>query len=394
MLGCLGASAVSSAKPQVASARPAKNKIPAPAIEPTELSAPMQTLVRAFLGYPRSAQARIKYLRQRVPSEIYKVLPELEARFDAQVAAVEINEAFVRALVAEAASIPKDYELPEPWEASPREDGWVLGAFHALKREWADEGSRERAQSIGAMLEALEHFVPRPEDDAPKPRILVPGAGLFRQAWECSVRGYVAVGVEQTIMMCAVARFMLTLLTEDRQLPMCPHVHEFHGPTNVYSASHLSRAVHVPGEEALALARADRAAVSRGSMRVVCERLEAHVRKSLGSYDVALTCFYLDASGDVVGAIEDVAAALRPGGIWISCGPLEYDGTSGGHTTGALRLCADEVLLYIQRRGFELLEVRRQTCLYTYDEQSLFGPTFESLFFVARKTARDDDGEH
>ena len=88
-------------------------------------------------------------------------------------------------------------------------------------------------------------------------------------------------------------------------------------------------------------------------------------------------------------ATEATRAVLRPGGIWIVCGPLEYNGTGGlHHDDKALRLCADELLLFISRRGFEILEVRDQRCDYTDDELSMIKTGFEAIFFVARR--KDD----
>jgi len=101
-----------------------------------------------------------------------------------------------------------------------------------------------------------------------------------------------------------------------------------------------------------------------------------------------LTCFFIDACGDVVGAIESVHAQLRPGGVWVNCGPLEYEGTAGGHTFlgPTLRLCADEVLLLLSRRGFEVLESDvNQACPYTLDTRSMLQHSFGCLYFVARK---------
>ena len=71
--------------------------------------------------------------------------------------------------------------------------------------------------------------------------------------------------------------------------------------------------------------------------------------------------------------------------MWINCGPLEYDGTSGGHSSQQTRLCGDELLLIIERAGFELLETRMIRCNYTSDAASMLQAAFQSIYFVARK---------
>ena len=52
-----------------------------------------------------------------------------------------------------------------------------------------------------------------------------------------------------------------------------------------------------------------------------------------------------------------------------------------------VRLCGDELLLLLRRRGFEVLESHSQPCSYTEDPLSILRQEFLSLFFVARKRA-------
>ena len=70
----------------------------------------------------------------------------------------------------------------------------------------------------------------------------------------------------------------------------------------------------------------------------------------------------------------------------ICCGPLEYDGGASGHASeDTLRLCGDELLLFVSRSGFDILEVADSPCGYTSDSSSMLQQGFKALFFVARK---------
>ena len=344
--------------------------------------------MRIFLTYPQTARKRLQYLHSQVPESIRAVLPELTGRFESQISAVEINHAFVQALLEEQGLCPKGHELAS-YKPNSTEDSWVIGALTALKREWSDDGLEERSQSMVLTLEALARLVPLPSDGrAMRPRIALAGAGLCRQAWEVCIRGYAAVAFESAIMMKLVGDFIINhLLRTDRSLKICPYVHELFGPTNVASASNLSRTIAVPDEEALAKARADLASPSGGSLNVIVGDYNERAMQDPGTFDAVLTCFYLDACGDLIQAVDATYTALRSGGIWINCGPLEYDGTSGGHDSGQVRLCADEMLLYIRRRGFELLETGSPHCLYTSDPLSMFQPAFKCCYFAARKVS-------
>jgi len=153
--------------------------------------------------------------------------------------------------------------------------------------------------------------------------------------------------------------------------------------------------VRVPDSDASArFAEATRAAEADGSqhpherLQVITGDFRAVARATAGGADAVLTCFFIDACGDPAGAIEAVGAQLAPGGVWVNCGPLEYEGTAGAHAIGGrkLRLCANEVLLLLARRGFEVLESRvGEECQYTQDPASMLQHVFGCLYFVARK---------
>ena len=101
-----------------------------------------------------------------------------------------------------------------------------------------------------------------------------------------------------------------------------------------------------------------------------------------GSFDVAVTCFFLDATKDIVRtatAIRNVLANGR-GGWWISLGPLKYHFDDGAH------LASDELKLLVEGLGFETREWRVQLHgdgAYLPTEHMMSSETYRSLFFVA-----------
>eukprot|EP00472_Partenskyella_glossopodia_P010914 CAMPEP_0197537256 /NCGR_PEP_ID=MMETSP1318-20131121/56302_1 /TAXON_ID=552666 /ORGANISM="Partenskyella glossopodia, Strain RCC365" /LENGTH=385 /DNA_ID=CAMNT_0043095385 /DNA_START=40 /DNA_END=1194 /DNA_ORIENTATION=- len=64
--------------------------------------------------------------------------------------------------------------------------------------------------------------------------------------------------------------------------------------------------------------------------------------------DCVVTCFFLDCT-DAVETIKDIFDCLRPGGVWINCGPLAY------HDWG-LSPTSKELALAVEESGFELLD--------------------------------------
>ena len=99
--------------------------------------------------------------------------------------------------------------------------------------------------------------------------------------------------------------------------------------------------------------------------------------------DVVLTCFFLDACPSVPEACAQMRAVLRPGGLWLNHGPLLYH--CNRSAAPVPRLCGDELLLLVERSGFELVETADHACSYSQDPQSMCVSQYRCLFFCARK---------
>jgi len=94
--------------------------------------------------------------------------------------------------------------------------------------------------------------------------------------------------------------------------------------------------------------------------------------------------FRCGSSSFQVKACALVHTVLRDGGLWINFGPLLYHGKS----TSALeapQLAADELVLLVQRSGFEMLSEGDKECQYGQDPLSMCRSEYRALFFVARK---------
>ena len=64
----------------------------------------------------------------------------------------------------------------------------VREALKHFVRDWSDEGRRERGQAFGLVLDALKRLE-REVGGRRRKRVLIPGAGLGRLAWEISQLG-------------------------------------------------------------------------------------------------------------------------------------------------------------------------------------------------------------
>jgi len=338
---------------------------------------------RCFVCYEALAQQRLAAELESLQG-LLGVLPELQERFDVQRNAAATNGAFLRGLF-DSLGMPKVETNSADFDAASA-IAWVNGTLTQLKREWTEAGLEERQHTFGPVIDALERLLPVSDTAAP-PRVLVPGAGLSRLPWELSLRGYDAMGVERAMSMLLVGRYIFeVLLPTTTTAAFCPFAHECTGPCNVRRAQHLSRVLEAPGADAAAASAAASTVSAVRPARTIAGDFNvfATIPESRGTWDAVASVFYVDACGDIIGAANAAHAALKPSGLWLCCGPLEYDGSFNAHAS-AVRLCGDELLLLVQRIGFEILEQRDVPCEYTADAESMLRMRFECLFFVARK---------
>ena len=91
----------------------------------------------------------------------------------------------------------------------------VQALLAQLRREWSDDGAEERRQSFGVVVDALARHLP---DDAAaaagdaSPRVLVPGSGLGRLAFDLAAAGYAATGIEHSYFMLVPAQYVMSRL--------------------------------------------------------------------------------------------------------------------------------------------------------------------------------------
>ena len=265
----------------------------------------LATIVRVLLSYPKFARFCIDTMQaQPTPKKLVELLPELAIRFDLQREGVAVNEAFFKSMAQklELRELSGVSALAEA-EVDPQAEPLISGALTQLHREWSAEGEAERRMSMDPIAQALERFVPVPAtasgDAASAPKVVVPGAGLGRGVWELALRGYDVLGLDRALMFVVISRFIFDeLIASGRALPICPHLHEFVGPTNVVKADHLSRRILIPDADVLARARAasdpagsDPAYLQRMVMRAASFEEVAKSPGGLGAFDAVSACW-------------------------------------------------------------------------------------------------------
>ncbi|KAF8074079.1 N2227-like protein-domain-containing protein [Lyophyllum atratum] len=277
--------------------------------------------------------------------------------------------------------------------------GRVRESLKHFVRDWSEEGAQEREKIFRPILHVLGAMNP---DERQGKRVLVPGSGLGRLAWEISQLGFDTTANELSFFMNLAFRFLLSpeTTTSTDEHTLRPYSHWFsHQRSNdsLFRAIRFPDAVprlgpnfHLAETDFLKLlpphpTPPDTPKTFAWSKSQADEPLQA-------GYDYIVTLFFIDTSLNVMATMEHIYTLLRPGGTWINMGPLLW--TSGGQAK--LELSLDEVISAAEEIGFVVqdgdadagdLNARRTVeCEYTGDLNAMMRWIYKAEFWVATKS--------
>ncbi|KAG6853566.1 hypothetical protein C0991_003236 [Blastosporella zonata] len=271
-----------------------------------------------------------------------------------------------------------EFGLEEPDAESP-DLGRVRESLKHYIRDWSSEGASEREKIFRPILNVLKAV---DENDRSGKRILVPGSGLGRLAWEISQLGYDTTANELSFFMNLAFRYLLSseTTTSTEQHTLRPYGHWF---SHQRSNDSLFRVIRFPDviprlSSTFRLLETDFLTTEPPSgppSKFVWSKSDPEVVQT--GYDYIVTLFFIDTSLNVFETMEHIYTLLRPGGTWINLGPLLW--TSGGHAKVELSL--DEVIRAAEEIGFIIqdgdaaagdLDARRTVeCEYTGDPNAM-----------------------
>uniref|UniRef100_S4RCY8 Carnosine N-methyltransferase n=1 Tax=Petromyzon marinus TaxID=7757 RepID=S4RCY8_PETMA len=259
----------------------------------------------------------------------------------------------------------------EPTPATAFDMDKLKSTLKQLVRDWSSEGQGERDSCYRPILNAIQTYL------GAGPRVLVPGSGLGRLAWEIARLGYSCQGNEFSLFMLFTSHYILNRCHEVDSVRLYPWVLQF---SNTRRAWDRVRPVLVPDVDPSALPPGADFSMSAGDF------LEVY-SLDMDVWDCVATCFFLDTAHNVIAYIELIWKVLKPGGVWINMGPLLYhfENMVG---ESSLELSYDQIRQVIVQVGFVFEE--ENECVhatYTENERSMLRYIYDCVFFVVRKPA-------
>ncbi|KAI8816624.1 N2227-domain-containing protein [Fimicolochytrium jonesii] len=259
----------------------------------------------------------------------------------------------------------------------------VRSTIRQFYRDWSTEGAEERRTSYGPILEAIEgRYKGLQVEERGAVRVLVPGAGLGRLAYEVVRRGFTCQGNEFSFYMLLGSHFILNHTTHTRQHTIYPWIHSF---SNHLTSHSLLTPISIPDVLPGSIPPTADFSMVAGDFTEV---YGVGAEEQRGAWDVVATCFFLDTAKNVVEYVDAVSWCLGEGGVWVNLGPLLFH-WEGMPNEVSIELTWEELKAVILARGFRITEERTLHTTYASNPTGMLTYNYEVVFFVAEKMAKE-----
>ncbi|SGY79618.1 BQ5605_C008g05176 [Microbotryum silenes-dioicae] len=247
-----------------------------------------------------------------------------------------------------------------------RQDGRVIEVLKHFVRDWSEEGKSERDALFPPILDALTTEFGGRIKSGEKPRVLVPGSGLARLAYETALSGFHATANDYSHFMNIGASLIFKATTRTNEHIVHPYLHTF---SHHRSTDSMIRGARFP--DVVPSRDADLEFKSGDFLRLFPEP---------SSFDAITTLFFIDTASNIVSYLEMIWRLLKPGGLWINEGPCLWYGTP------RMALAMDDIVRLAELIGF-VIEDRKtiKEARYTSDTEGMYMFAYDCEFWIARK---------
>lgn len=229
---------------------------------------------------------------------------------------------------------------------------WLYARLVNRSHLASTQGAAEREAAYGPILDALDaRFGHVPSVNRPQVRVLVPGAGLGRLAFEIAWQGYSCQGNEYSFYMLLASHWILNKSTYAHEHTVYPYVHS---ASNWRTADDMLHGVRIPDVNPTELPPHSQLSMVAGEFVEVYSKAPEKA-----AWNAVATVYFVDTARNVVRYLEVLNHLLPIGGLWINVGPLlwHYDDLS-------VELTLEELMGLIELMGFEI-EVSLQCALFS-----------------------------
>lgn len=253
----------------------------------------------------------------------------------------------------------------------------VRTALARLASDWSGEGAVERAlvfEPVIAGVDAAFQEAQRAASSLTRAdfRVLVPGAGAGRLAWELARAGFAVEGCEASFAALLAGNYVMNANNLQEAVRFFPFAHDH---SNVMGVEQAAREVAVPDVNPKDIPGSADFGMRAGRFVDMYEGQD-------NVWDAVASCLASDVSESGVEHVRRVGQILKPGGAWVSIGPMAcMEGSQGD----GVHVSREEYAGMVRRCGFKVVKHEPLRCLFSSDRESLRRLHIESWLTVAVK---------
>jgi SAM-dependent methyltransferase len=275
------------------------------------------------------------------------------------------------------------HEFNKKWEEQER----VLEALQHINRDWALEGTHERANVMETILKTIDQVFPDREMRKEGPiKILLPGSGLGRLAHEIANLPNVDVTANELSWYMRMTYRYLESLTMANSRSFHPFLDWWsHQPNR----AELIRNVKFPD-----------VGINASKLLLIEGDFNEMFVNDTSHFDSIFTFFFMDTAPNMMNYFDTIANVLKPGGIWINMGPLLYHNAK-------VEFSLDDMMAVAEDYGFEFMDVdeewgpltlknrksRQRMVSYLVHDGSMRINAYKLQFFMARYNPKTKEKE-
>ncbi|KAG1048973.1 hypothetical protein G6F43_008673 [Rhizopus delemar] len=351
-------------------------------------------VITAFAYYKRFSlnhnhRRRRDYLT--LPEHHKKLIPDFLEKVNRVDECIEQNMIFIRDIVKSAnmfldpsimehsqQKLYSDMKNSNRPPVSPMDMDKVKTTLKQFVRDWAKEGESERKLTYEPLIRELnEIYRDVPIEKRGDVRVLVPGAGLGRLAFDIAKEGFSCQGNEFSYYMLFASHFILNRVTKVNEYDIYPFIHSY---SNIKSDKNQLTSIKIPD-----ILPAQLPSTVDFSM-VAGDFVEVYGQESnSGAWDVVVTCFFIDTAKNILEYLEIIHKALKPNGKWINIGPLLYHFEDSASGDTSIELSLEQVKEVAKKIGFEIKKESMVSTTYTTNPDGMLKYVYECATWTAIK---------
>ena len=242
-------------------------------------------------------------------------------------------------------------------------------------RDWTIEGKIERDITYNPIIYELKKYYLNNNNKNKK--ILVPGAGLCRLAYEIGKLGFNIDAIEVSYYMIICTDFIFNSNNTINKYKFEPLIHSFNclkyenSPFQIFNFpdENINEVMNSP---------------NFGEINIIPGDFVKNYKNIKNYYDGVVTSFFLDTANNIIEFIEIIYNIIKKEGIWINVGPLLYHFHDIKDEV-SIELSWEEIKKIIINFGFEIKNEKIIDSTYSSVEERLKKNIYSCIFFTAIK---------